>query len=31
MRDPKRIEKVLQEIGRIWHENPDLHTSCWTE
>ena len=24
MRDPKRIEKVLQEIGRIWHENPDL-------
>ncbi len=24
MRDPKRIEVILQEISNIWHANPDL-------
>ena len=24
MRDPKRIEKVLSTIRRIWYKNPDL-------
>jgi len=24
MRDPKRIDVILQEISNIWHENPDL-------
>ena len=24
MRDPERIDKVLEEIGKIWHKYPDL-------
>lgn len=24
MRDPKRIEVILQEISNIWHKNPDM-------
>ena len=24
MRDPKRIDRILQEISNIWHANPDL-------
>lgn len=24
MRNPKRIPKILKEIGKIWKENPDL-------
>lgn len=23
MRDPERIDEILQIIGHIWHENPD--------
>lgn len=24
MRNPERIDKILQEISRIWHKYPDL-------
>ena len=24
MRDPKRINIILQELSNIWHKNPDL-------
>ena len=24
MRDPKRIDVILQEIGAIWHKYPDM-------
>ena len=24
MRDPKRIDRILQEISNIWHKYPDM-------